>query len=154
MRQRTKNPPRPAEGLLEIAGVLLLVQGAVAFVASVEVGVMAAATAGLLLPAFLMTFGAAVITLLLAAGIRRRSRRARKIAVVFQVLWLIAAAVDLLLAIFLAQRGLEIVPLLTRIVLPYSIFRILRRPQVRREFDLGPTRRQRRKTARLEASPA
>jgi hypothetical protein len=55
------------------------------------------------------------------------------------------ALVDLLLAVLLVQRGLEPVPLLTRIVVPFTIIRLLRHREIRAEFGLGPTRRQRRK---------
>lgn len=151
METRTTHP---ADELIEIARVLLLIQGAVAFVAMVEVAIVTAATAGSTLVSAVLTAAAAIGTLLLSAQIRRRSRRARRVAVVLQVLWLIGATIDLLLAVFLAKRGLELVPILTRIVLPTALFRLLRRPQVREAFGLGPTRRRRRRAARAEASAA
>ena len=48
------------------------------------------------------------------------------------------ATLDLLLAIFLAQRLLEPIPLLTRFVLPYAIFRILCKPTIQAEFWADP----------------
>lgn len=141
--------PRPADELIEVARILVFVQGMVALVAAFEVGVVAAATGGLLLPAFLLTALGAIATLALASGIRRRRRRARTAVVTIQVFWLIGAGIDLLLAVFLARRGLEIVPLLTRIVLPIALFRILRRPHVRAVFGAKPGRRARRAARRL-----
>jgi hypothetical protein len=142
--------PRPADELIDVARLLVFVQGMVGFVAAFEVGVVAVATGGLLLPAFLLTAVGAVATLALASGIRRRRRRARTAVVTLQVFWLIGAAIDLLLAVFLARRGLEIVPLLTRIVLPVALFRVLRRPHVRAAFGAKPSRR-RRRAARVQA---
>lgn len=136
------------QSILGVIRILVLVQGAVALVAALEVtavGMLMGAPLALLI---LAGIAAAMLTLALVTGIARRSRRARRVLLILEVLWLIAAAVDLLLSLFLARRGFGLVPLMTRIALPYSIFRLLRRPHVRREFGLAPTRRQRKKAAR------
>ena len=91
------------------------------------------------------------VDLALLIGIRRRWRRARTVTVSLQVLWLVGATLDLLLAAFLARRGLELVPTLTRIVLPFALFRIMRKPQVREAFGARPSRRNRRKARRSAA---
>jgi hypothetical protein len=135
---------RPADELIDLAAVLVFVQGMVALVATVEIGIVTAAMGGLTMAAFVLTGLATVVTLVLPRGLRRRSRRARKTVVVLQSLWLVSAAIDLLLAIFLARRGLEPVPTITRIVIPIAVFRILRRAQVRAAFGVKPSRRDRR----------
>ena len=140
--------------ILGVIRILVLVQGAVAVVAALQVLAVGTLLGGPLGFLILLGIGAAALTLSLAAGITRRSRRARRILLVLEVLWLFAAAVDLSLSLFLAQQGLGLVAFLTRIVLPYSIFRLLRRPRVRSEFGLGPTRRQRRKAARSQQKKA
>ncbi len=134
--------------ILDVVRILVLVQGGIAFVTALQSLAMAAflgAPLGLLIP---LGFFAAALTLVLAGKISGRSRRARKAVVILQVLWLFGAAVDLALSLVLAKRGFGLVPLLTRVALPYSIFRLLRRPLVRGEFGLGPTRRQSRKLAK------
>ena len=135
---------RPADEMIDMAVVLLRVQGIISTIATVEVGLVAAATGGILVPGVILTASGAALSFMAARGLRHRSRRARRLAVAIQVLWLIAATIDLALALALAQRGLEIVPTLTRIVLPIAIFRILRRPQVRRVFGVRLSQRQRR----------
>ena len=150
-RHMTSKPTPSADDLIDVASVLLLIQGAVAFVAMVEVGIVAAATGGLVLPSCLLTALGAGLTLALLIGIRRRWRRARTVTVSLQVLWLVGATLDLLLAAFLARRGLELVPTLTRIVLPFALFRIMRKPQVREAFGARPSRRNRRKARRSAA---
>ena len=144
---------RPAGELIELTALLVFVQGLVAFVATVEIGIVTAAMGGLTLAAFVLTGLAAVVTLALPRGLRRRSRRARTTVVVLQVLWLVSAAVDLLLAIVLARRGLEPVPTITRIVIPIVVFRILRRPQVRAAFGVKPSRRDRRHVGPAPTEP-
>ena len=131
--------------LFGILRILVLIQGAIGVTAALQVLAMGALLGAPLGFLILAGFADAALTLALAAGVTRRSRRARRVLVTLEVLWLVAAAVDLALSLILARRAFALVPLLTRIVLPYFIFRMLRRPAVRREFGLGPTRRQRRK---------
>ena len=134
--------------ILEVLRILVLVQGAIAFTTALQVlaaGTLLGAPVGLLIP---LGFFAAGLTMFLAARIVRRSGRARKALVVIEVLWLIGAGVDLALSVFMAKRGFGLVPLLTRVVLPYSILRLLRRPHVRSDFGLGPTRRRARRLAK------
>ncbi len=150
MNAMKRTRQRPADELIELAAVLVFVQGVVALVATIEVGIVTAAMGGLTLVAFVLTGMGAMLTLLMPRGLRRRSRRARRTVVVLQILWLISATIDVLLALLLARRGLEPVPTLTRIVLPISLWRLLRRPQVRAAFGVKPARRQRRQTTSPE----
>ena len=136
------------QSILGVVRILVLVQGAVALVAALQVvvvGTLMGAPLGILIVGGI---AAATLALVLATGVTRRSRRARRTLLILEVMCLIAAAADLLLSLFLARRGLGLVPMMTRILLPYSIYRMLRPPEVRHEFGLGPTRRQRRRAAR------
>ena len=123
---------------VDIARLLIFVQGAIAVTMTLE-----AAIGGLLAgPAVVFvvvpTLVAAILTLWLARSVGRRSRRARRLVVIIEVMVVLLALVDLLLAIVLAQRSLELVPILTRLVLPLAIIRLLRRPVSRMEFGMKP----------------
>ena len=124
---------RDDDSLIEIVRILVFVQAVIAIVTAVEsllVGtLMGSPTPGV------VTGIAAMLTIVLYVGLGRRSPRSRKWLVRFQVGWIIFGTIDLLLAVFLANRSLAMVPMLTRFVLPYAIFRILRKPHVRAEFD-------------------
>ena len=129
--------PRDDDSLFEIVRILVFLQVAIATVTAIE---------ALLVGAFMgapgpgvVTGAAALTTGVFYVGLGRRSPRSRKWLVRFQVGWIFFGVVDLLLAIFLARRGLELVPILTRFVLPYAIFRILRKPSIRAEFEPRPT---------------
>ncbi len=144
MARRPRHPV-PA-GIVDVACVLVLVEGAVAVTATLEVTVWAAL--GMPVgPVLVLTGGAAALTLLLAAGLGRRSRTARKLVILAQLAWIGTATVDLVLALALAQRLLEPVALLTRFVVPLAVFRILRRPAARLEFGVRLSHRQRRRAA-------
>lgn len=124
------------DSLVDVIRVLLLVEAGIAVVMSIE-ALFAVAFAGpAAVPIAVLGIAGAVTTLLLARGIARRSRRARKLALWLQAGIVTVALVDTALAIVIAQRGLELVPTLTRIVLPVSIFTLLRRDPVRREFGV------------------
>lgn len=139
------------QATVAVARVLLIVQGAIALVATVEALIFGTAFGAPLSAAVVVTAGGAIMTLWLAAAVVRRSRRARKLALILQLGWLSFAAVDMLLAGFLTQRGLELVPVLTRIVLPLAIVVILRRREVRAWF--GITNRRERRRRAVEAMP-
>lgn len=143
--ETTYTSPQMDTSVLGVIRTLLLIQGGIAVMSTLETLLAAAAFGPLLAPIVVLTSGAAFLTLMAARGIVRRSARARKTAIWLEGFVLAFAVVDFLLAILLAKRGLELVPVLTRIVLPVVIIRLLRRRQVRAEFGLGPTRRQRRK---------
>ena len=139
-----------AQATVAVARVLLTVQGVIGLVATVEALIFGTAFGAVLSLAVVVTVGGAAMTLWLAAAVVRRSRRARKLALILQIGWLSFAAIDMLLAGFLTQRGLELVPVLTRVVLPLAIIVILRRPQVRAWF--GVTTRRERRRGVVEAS--
>lgn len=128
------------DSIVDIARLLVFVQAAIAvtMVFEASIGGLLAGPAAVFVVA--PTLMAAVLMLWLARGVGRRSRGARRIIILVEVVILLLAAVDLLLAIALAQRTLEMVPLLTRVVLPVAVIRLLRRPQSRVEFGLKPRR--------------
>lgn len=131
--------------------LLLLVEAAIAVVMSLEGGVALLFGGPAAAPVAVLALLAPVGVFWLMRGMRRRSRAARRLALWLQVAILFIAAIDLSLAVILAQRGLELVPTLTRVVLPVAIFRLLRKPDVRAEFGVRPSRRQRRRLAREAA---
>lgn len=123
---------------VDVVRILLLLQGGMAVTATIEVFVVGAATGFFIAPLMLLTLVAAVVTLWTARGVRLRSRRARRITFWAEGTILAFAVIDLALAIFLARRGLALVPTVTRVVLPIAIMRTLRRPQVKTEFGIVP----------------
>ena len=148
--------PVPAvdTSLLGVVRVLLLIQGGIAILSTLEVAVAGMALGPAVAPLVVLNLLAAALTLGAARGVARRSRRSRRLAISLEWIVLGFAVIDLALALFLAKRSLELVPVLTRLALPVAVIRMLRRREIRAEFGLGPTRRQRRKdrkVARREA---
>jgi hypothetical protein len=120
-------PPDPT--VVDLARVLVLLQGAFAVLSTVELGVWAIfGGIGTLAPSFALTAAAAVATLSLAAGLGRRARRSRRLVLWVEGAVLFAAAADLVLALLLAHRPLELVPMLTRVALPIAVIVLMRRP--------------------------
>ena len=137
------------ESLVDIIRVLLLVEAGIAVVMALEglaailfAGPLGAATA-------VLGVAGAILMLLLTRGVGRRSRLARKLTLWIQAGIVLVALIDLVLAVVIAQRGLELVPLLTRVALPISIFVLLRRDPVREEFGVR-TRAQKREYKRAK----
>ncbi|MBT8217469.1 MAG: hypothetical protein HKN74_05260 [Acidimicrobiia bacterium] len=143
--QTTHPTPSLDTGWLGVVRVLLVVQGGIAVLSTIEVTVAGAVLGPAIAPLIILNLAAAALTLIAARGVVRRSARSRRLAIVLEWTVLVFATIDLLLAIFLAKRGLEPVPLITRVVVPYLVIRLLRRRDVRAEFGLEPTRRQRRR---------
>ena len=143
--EATHVPPSLDTSLLGVVRILLLIQGGIAALSTLEVSVAGVALGPAVAPLILLNLLAAVLVLTAARGVSRRSRRSRRLAITLEWVVLTFSLVDLLLAVFLAQRGLELVPLMTRVALPIAVIRLLRKREIRAEFGLGPTRRQRRK---------
>lgn len=128
--------------MLGIVRVLLLLQGGFALLSTFEVVMTGVATGFLpaLAPAVALTAATGLLFLVLAAWISRRSRIARRIAVAAEVTVVAVALVDLGLALFLAHAPLDLVPLLTRFVLPVGVIVLLRgprRPMAEAQAPLG-----------------
>lgn len=147
--------PAPAmdTSVLGVVRILLLIQGGIAVLSTLEVAIAGFAVGPAVVPLVLLNVLAAILTFVAARGVARRSRRSRRLAISLEWIVVAFAILDLLLALLLAKRSLELVPVLTRLVLPLAVVRTLRRREIRAEFGLGPTRRQRRKdrTAAQEA---
>ena len=129
--------------LLDVVRVLLLMQGAIATVSTVEALVGSAAFGAPISAVVVLSCIGAVVTLWCAARIGNGSRRVRKLVIIAELTWLTFAGFDLALSLLLTQTPLELVPTLTRIVLPVAVIVLLRRPQVRGRFGVT-TRRERR----------
>lgn len=123
---------------VDVVRILLLVQGGIAVTSTLEVFLVGAFTGFFIAPLMLLTLLAAIVTLWASRGIRLRSRRARIVTLWIEGTILVFAVIDLLLAVFVARRGLALVPTVTRIVLPIAIMRTMRRPQVKAEFGIVP----------------
>jgi hypothetical protein len=129
----------PPDSRVDVVRILLLIQGGIAVTSTIEVFLVGAFTGFFIAPLFILTLIAAIVTLWASRGIRLRSRRARRVTLWAEGTILVFAVIDLLLAILLARRGLALVPTVTRLVLPITIIRTLRRPGVKAEFGLVPT---------------
>ncbi len=105
---------------------LLLVQAAVVATATVEAAIFGAASPNLV-PLALLNLAGLVWTLRLRRGIGRGERFRTRALRWTQRGWIGLAILDLGLALALADRGLEPVALLTRVVLPVAILRVARR---------------------------
>jgi hypothetical protein len=116
----------PAEDLLDVARVLLLVQGAILVATTIEAliwGVVFAGAGGTPL------FSAASAVALLIARVRLRPDRTRPRRFVYVVegLALAFVAVDIALAIALTHALPPLVAVVTQLVLPLSVITLLRR---------------------------
>ena len=137
------------QSYLTVLRVLLLIQGGIGVASFLEVLVAGASQGLVLFPILAMTGGGAAASLWLATRLPRLGRRARRAVLLVQYFWLATATVDLLLSVFMTQRLLELVPVLTRIVLPLALIRSLRSSRSRLLFAVPPSRRARRKARRL-----
>ena len=125
--------PPTQSTLLDVAATLVFMQGAIGVMSVVEAGV-AAAVGFAPVTNLLLTAVLTVGLFAMARGLRRRSRRARKWTLRIEALLVFWAALDLALALFLAHTGLGLVATITRLVVPISVFWLLRRSDVRLEF--------------------
>ena len=137
----TSLPDPPDDGIVDVIRVLVLLQGAFALLVVVEIVFWAlfAGTVGALGPSLLLTVAAAAGSFCLAAGLRRHSRLARRLAFFVDGGILLFALVDLALAVFLAHRPLDLVPTITRLAMPAAVLVLLRRRSVRAVFGAGPS---------------
>lgn len=133
-----------APDVVDLARVLLLLQGAFAVLSAMEVGFFGLLTGApaLLMSSMAATGGMAFLILALAAGLGRRSRLARRLTLVIEAFILLGAAVDLGLSLALAHAFLDPVPTLTRLVIPVAVVVLLRKASARAAFPArGMTRR-------------
>lgn len=117
---------RPTDELLDVARVLLLVQGAVLVATTIEALFWTLVFPGAAGTPFLMSAAAAV--LVLVAGRRLRADRpwTRRTAYVIETVILVNLVIDLALAVVITGAVPPIVALLTRFVLPLCVIALLR----------------------------
>ncbi len=117
----------PDDGSRQVVRALLLVQVGVIATSTIESLVVGLASPNLV--ALTVVNGLfATWTALLLRGIRLASPRARKWTLRLQIGWIGLATIDLLLAVLLADRALEPVPIITRMLIPTLVILVLRRP--------------------------
>jgi len=115
------------EDLLDVARVLLLVQGAILIATTIEALLWSFVFAGAA-GAPVWFSGAAATTILVArARLRADRRRTRRIVYAVEGLILVSLAIDAALAVALAGALPPVVALLTQLVLPVSVILLLRR---------------------------
>ncbi len=125
------------DGPVAVASLLLFVQGAIAVALASEAVGAAIAFGGAPAPGAILTVAGAVATLVLAGRVRGHRRSTRRWILAFEIGWIVLAAVDLLLATFLADRGLTPVGFAVRMALPGAIIWSLRRPAAKVAFGIG-----------------
>lgn len=126
--------PSPRSTLVDVAAILVFMQGALGVMSIVESGV--ATAAGFAPPTnLLLTAILTIVLFAVARGLCHRSSRSRTWTLRIEALLVIWATVDLALALFLTHSGLGLVATVTRLIVPIAVFRMLRRPAIRIEFE-------------------
>jgi hypothetical protein len=126
-----------ATDVVETVHVLIIVQAAIAIALAIEGALFAAFLGPTVAPSALGGGILAVAMLLLAAGIGRRLRLARRIALIVEIAILLLAVADTALA-FVMGTVPPLMVLTTRIGLPVAIIVLLRRPSARSAFGATP----------------
>lgn len=117
---------RPADDVLDLARVLLLLQGSILVATTIEALIWGMAFAGAAAAPLLLSGGAAVAILVARARLRADRRWTRRLVYGVQGFTLAFLALDLALAIVLTGTPPPAVALLTRFVLPVSVIYLLR----------------------------
>jgi hypothetical protein len=117
---------RPADDLLDVARVLLLLQGAILVATTLEALIW-----GLIFPggggAALMSGVSAVVILVARLRLRADRRWSRRLIYLVEGSTVALFAVDMVLAIALTRALPPLVALITQLVLPISVVTLLRR---------------------------
>jgi hypothetical protein len=117
---------RIADGFLDLARVLLLLQGSILVATTLEAVVWGMAFAGAASVPLLLSGGAAMVTLVARARLSADRRWTRRLVYCIEGSTLAFLALDLALAIGLTGTPPPAVALLTRFVLPVSVIFLLR----------------------------
>lgn len=120
--------------LVEVARVLVLMQGAVLVATAIEAAIFGLAFGPAAGPAFLFSACAAVLTLATARGLGRRRRWARRVTIVAEAAIFAGALLELGLSLLVLGAGIGLVPILTRLVVPVVVIAALRSPAARASF--------------------
>lgn len=117
---------RAADDFLDVAKVLLLLQGAILVATTIESLIWSIAFPGAAAAPFILSAGAAVAILLARARLRADSRWTRRLVYGVEGFTLAFLALDLALAIALTGTPPPAMALLTRFVLPVSVIYVVR----------------------------
>lgn len=118
---------RPADELLEVLRVLLLVQGAVLVATTIEAMIWSLAFPGAAVTSVLLSGAAALSVLLARTRLRPGRSRSRRVLYIVEVITLVSFAIDLALGVIVTGAVPPLVAILTRFVLPLSVIALLRR---------------------------
>jgi hypothetical protein len=117
---------RPADDLLDVARALLLLQGAILIVSTIE-----AAVFGLAFPGgagtVLVSGATAAVLFVARARLRPDRRRSRRIVYLVEAFTVVPFVVDVALALVLVHALPPAVAILTQLVLPLMVVTLLRR---------------------------
>jgi hypothetical protein len=124
--RRMDTTRRPTDELLDVAGALLLLQGAVLVATTVEALIWTLVFPGAAGTPFLTSGVAAVLVLVAGARLRADRSWMRRILYVVETVILLNLVIDLALAVVITGHVPPIVALLTRFVLPLCVIGLLR----------------------------
>lgn len=127
---------RQDEGVIDIAFVLLLVQGAIGGVSTLGVLALGLVTGAIAVLGLDLLLGCVVAgaLFLLAGGVAGRRRWARRGALVYESLVLVGSAINLVLHLFTARAVPGLMPLISGWLLPGVVLALLRQPVARAAF--------------------
>jgi hypothetical protein len=118
---------RPADELLEVARVLLLLQGSILVATTIEALIWGAIFAGATGSPALMSGVSAALVFVARVRLRADRRWTRRLVYAIEGLTVATLAIDSVLAILLAGALPPAVALLTQLVLPLSVITLVRR---------------------------
>jgi len=124
--RRMDTTRRPTDELLDVARVLLLVQGAILVATTIEALIWSLVFPGAAGTPFLTSGVAAVLVLVASARVRAGRSWTRRIVYVVEMVILVNLLIDLALAVVITGHVPPVVVLLTRFVLPLSVIGLLR----------------------------
>ena len=118
---------RPADDLLDVVRVLLLVQGAILLATTVEALIWSIAFAGAAGPSFLVTATMAAAIFVARARMRVDRRWTHRLVYIVEGVLVATLAIDTALAVAIVGAVPPAVAVLTRFVLPVSVIALLHR---------------------------
>lgn len=124
---KTEPTPTQMHEMLAIVWSLVLLQGAILVLSTIESLVVNATQGFALIAVSALTGTAAALALLSARGLRKRKRWARRLILVAEWFVLTLGSIELVATQFLDAAGPDIVPILTGVVAPVTVLVLLRR---------------------------
>lgn len=132
---------RPAshrDDLAAVVHILVLVQAAIGVALAIEAAIFLSFTGAAAIPIALGGAVAALAMLVVAGGLGRRARWARRLALIGESAVLLLALADTVLALLTGTILPPPMAVLTRVVLPLAVILLLRRRSVRLAFGVMP----------------